>query len=515
MPNERLSMRNCREILRLHFECGLSNRDVARGLGLSPTTVSHCLIRAAVAGLGWPLPVELDDTSLDALLYPPTKPKRGELVPVDCRYLHQELRRKGVTLLLLWQEYKVAHPDDGYQYSRFCELYHAYRRQLDPVMRQDHPAGERTFTDFSGDGIPITNPATGHIWIAPLFVGVLGASSYTYAEAFEDQQERCWIEAHINAFEFYGGVTELCVPDNTKTAVTAPDRYEPKINTAFLEMARHYGIAILPARVRKPRDKAKVENAVLLAQRWILAALRNHTFFSLQEANRAIREKLVELNGRKFQKLEVSRQDLYETLDRPVLRPLPESRYEYAEFIPRTVNIDYHVEIDRHAYSVPYTLVRQQVEVRLTAHTVEVLFKGRRVASHHRSAYKGGHTTCTEHMPRAHREHLEWSPSRILDWLGKTGPAAAELAQKIMARRPHPELGYRSCLGLLRLGKQCGNDRLEAACARALHIGAYSYKSVQSILQRGLDKQPLPSPKQPETLQLPWHENLRGPDYYQ
>ena len=513
MPAERLSMRKIREILRLRFEQGLKHRAIARSISASAATVGDCLGRAKAAGVTWPLDPAIDDAQLEARLYtlgrsggPQTK------VQPDCEYLHQELRRKGVTLMLLWQEYKQNHPTAGYQYSQFCGIYQRFHNSLDLVLRQEHRAGEKIFVDFSGDGIPITDPTTGEVSEAPLFVAVLGASNYTYAEAFESEQMRFWIEAHIHAFEFFGGVAELVVPDNTRSAVNRPCRYDPDINRTYLEMARHYRTAVMPARVRKPRDKAKVENAVLVAQRWILAALRNHIFFSVEEANQAIHAKLAELNERKFEKLDSTRQQLFETIDRPALHPLPRSRFEFAEWSCPTVGIDYHVDVDGHFYSVPYHLHQKKVEARFTLTTVEVFFKGNRVASHLRSYVKGGVTTCWEHMPEKHQKHLEWTPERIRDWAGKAGPATAKLAEVIMQSRPHPALGYRACLGLIRLGKSLRQrDRLEAACVRALAIGARSYRSVKSILKTGLDQQQI---EQAVTDKPITHDNLRGPDYY-
>ena len=512
MPAEKLSMRKIREILRLHFEKKLPHRAIGRSVSVSPATVGNCLGRARAVGLAWPLPEDLDDAQLEARLYDVARTSAGkDKVQPDCEYLHQELRRKGVTLMLLWQEYRRNHPEDGYQYSRFCNIYQRFHGSLDLVMRQEHRAGEKTFVDFSGDGIPITDPTTGETREAPLFVAVLGASNYTYAEAFESEEKRFWIEGHIHAFEFFGGVSELVVPDNPRTAVNRACRYDPDINRTYLDMAKHYRTAIMPARARKPKDKAKVENAVLVAQRWILAALRNHTFFSVEEANQAIRSKLVELNERKFAKLDSNRRQLFEAVDQPALHPLPKGRFEYADWASPTVNIDYHIEVDGHFYSVPYALHNKKVEVRFTLTSVEVFFKGTRVASHVRSYRKGGATTRKEHMPESHQKHLEWTPERIRDWAGQAGPATAKMAETIMQSRPHPELGYRACLGLIRLGQAYGQDRLEAACVRALQIGARSYQSIKSILKTGLDQQQLELAVADRPIA---HDNLRGPDYY-
>jgi transposase len=508
-------MRKITEILRLHFELGLSNRAIGRSVGASASTISDCLARAKAAGFGWPLDPTVTESILEDRLFPPPgNAPEGRAEP-DCAYLRHELaKHRHLTLMLLWQEYKQNHPADGYQYSQFCDIYRRYREQLDVELRQEHRAGEKTFVDFSGDGICITDPNTGEIREAPLFVAALGASSYTHAEAFEDQKEHHWIEGHIHAFEFFNGVTELVIQDNTKTAVITPCRYDPELNRAYRDMLRHYRTAALPARKFKPKDKAKVESAVLLAQRWILAALRNHTFFSLAEANQAIAAKLVELNQRKFQKLPSSRRELYETLDRPALKALPATRYEYAEWTTHTVNVDYHVEVAGHLYSVPWALHGKKVEARLTQTTVEVFFRGERVAAHPRSFVKHRATTLKDHMPEHHRQVVEWNPDRIRAWVGQAGGAAAKLAEAIMASKPHPELGYRACLGLVRLGEKYGPARLEAACARALLIGARSYQSVKSILKSGLDRQ-LTLHEDPEPRAPGDHENIRGPNYYQ
>jgi transposase len=512
MPAERLSMRKIREILQLRWGEKLSQRDVAHSVRVSPSTVFDCVSRAQLAGLGWPLPDTLDDAALEALLYPlpATVAQQPRAVP-DWSYIHNELRRKGVTLQLLWHEYKQEHRDGGYQYSQFCELFKRYKGQLDVVLRQDYRAGEKAFVDFSGDGIPMVNPHTGEVSEAALFVAVLGASNFTYAEAFESQQLRHWIAGHIHAYEYFDGVPQITVPDNPKTAVLRPCWYDPELNQTYREMARHYNTAIIPARPRKPRDKAKVEGGVLIAQRWIVAALRNHTFFNIEQINEAIWDKLDELNDRKFQKLDGNRRQMYLQLDRPALRALPPSRYVYADWSRPKVNIDYHVDVERHYYSVPYTLIHKRLEARATATTVEMFFKGRRVASHVRSYVKAGHTTLREHMPPSHQRYLEWSPSRIISWAGTVGPAASAMCEKIMQLRAHAEQGYRACLGVMRLGKVYGNDRVERACERALSVAAVSYKSVESILKRGLDRKPLVAAAEPKSVE---HDNVRGPDYY-
>ncbi|MCL5270856.1 MAG: IS21 family transposase [bacterium] len=509
---ERLSMRKVKEVLRLKWGCGLSNREIAVSLAIAPSTVWEYLRRAGAAGLAWPLPEALTEEQLEAALFAATAPSGGQARPLpDWPALHQELRRKGVTLVLLWQEYKAAHPD-GYQYTQFCERYRQWVGALDVCLRQDYKAGEKLFVDWAGQTATGRDPAAGRERQAEIFVAVLGASNYTYVEATWTQGLPDWIGAHIRAFEAFGGVADLLVPDNLKAGVTAPNYYEPDLNPTYLELARHYGTAVVPARVRRPRDKAKVETGVQNVERQILAPLRHRTFFSLAELNQALRERVAEHNARPFQKLPGSRRSLFETLEKPALKPLPPTRYEFATWKKAQVHIDYHVEVEGHYYSVPYQLVRQKLDVRLTATTVECFHQGRRVAGHPRSFQKGRHTTTAEHMPRSHREYLAWTPERLVRWAAKSGPATAGVVKTILESRPHPLQGYRSCLGLMRLGKLYGPERQEAACARARAIGAVSYRSVESILKRGLDRLGLPE-KAPPRPALE-HTNVRGAQYY-
>jgi transposase len=427
-------------------------------------------------------------------------------------YLYQELKKKGVTLQLLWYEYKQANPE-GYQYSQFCDLYRRWVKKLDVTLRQKHRAGEKLFIDYAGQTVPIINPSTGEITQAQIFLATFGVSNYTFAEASAAQDLPSWITCHIHAFEFFGGVPEILVPDNLKAGVTNPCRYEPDINPTYLDLAQHYGATVIPARPAKPRDKAKVESAVLIAERWILAPLRNHNFFSLVELNKAIAQRLIEFNNRKFQKLDTTRRQLFETVDKPALKPSPARPYEYAEWKKARVNIDYHIEIYRHYYSVPYQLRKEQVDVRITSRTVEVLFKNRRVAGHVRNYLPGAFTTLTEHMPESHQKFLEWTPSRIINWAGKNGPNTKSLITHVLESRVHPEQAYRSCLGIMRLAKRYSPQRLEAACVRAIHIKAYSYKSVESILKKGLDQQTLLFDQKANTKMVN-HLNIRGQQYY-
>jgi len=509
---ERLSMRTIKEVLRLKWEKRFSNKQISQSCNIARSTIRDYVARAERGGLGWPLPPDLDDGRLEALLFssPPARESSEHRGPLDMAYIHKELARKSMTLRLLWLEYKAANPD-GYQYSQFCFHYHQWRDKLDVSLRQNHRAGEKMFVDYAGQTILVTDQATGETRDAYLFLATLGASSYTFAWASFSQELPSWIEANVRALSFFGGVPEIIVPDNLKTGVTKPCYYEPDINPTYHQMACHYGTVVIPARKFKPKDKAKVESAVLLAERWILAALRNHTFFSVEELNRAITEKLQELNSRKFQKMEGNRRRLYETIDRPALKPLPSSPYVYAECKKARVNIDYHIEVDGHYYSVPYQLVKEQVEVWLTATTIEVLFKNRRVASHPRSREKYKHTTLAEHMPKAHQKYLEWTPSRIIHWASQNGPHTRDLVTGIMEKRRHPEQGFRSCLGVMRLVKRYTPERVEAACGRALLLNAYSYKSVESILKTNLDKQEIETSAEGKSI---IHYNLRGREYY-
>jgi transposase len=507
-------MRKIREVLRLKWEHSFSNRKIAHSCSLSHSTVREYLLRAKLAGLSWPLAAEHDDGTLENLLFPPPKPISPEHWQMpDMDYVHKELKRKSVTLQLLWYEYKKANPE-GYQYSRFCELYRQWAGNLDVCLRQHHRAGERLFIDYAGQTVAIHDPANGDVREAHLFVATLGASNYTFAQATLSLDLPSWIKLHVHAFEFFGGVAEILVPDNVKTGVTHPCRYEPDLNPTYQDMARHYGTCVIPARAGKPKDKAKVETAVLCAERWILAALRNHKFFSLAELNKAIAEKLVEFNGRKFNKLDTTRKALFETLDRPALKPLPLRPFEYAEWKKAKVNIDYHIEVDRHLYSVPFQLVKQHVDVRITPDTIEVLFKNRRVASHRRSYRQGAFTTMTDHMPKSHQRYLKWTPSRMIRWAGKNGPNTQSLITRVLESRPHPEQGFRSALGIMRLAKRYGPERLEVACGRALVIRGYSYKNVESILKHGLDQQALPADESGKKARPVVHPNIRGKQYY-
>lgn len=513
MPTERVSMRKIREVIRLSWGGKLSPRAVARSCGIGRTTVREYLQRATRAGLSWPLPEGLSDSDLEALLFPPPVSPHNAPRPLpDWQALHEELKRKGVTLFVLWEEYKAVHPD-GYEYSRFCDLHREWMGKLPVWMRQEHKAGEKLFVDYAGMTMPVVDRRTGEVREAQIFVATLGASHYTYAEGSWTQTLPDWISSHVRALEFLGGVPSLIVPDNLRSGVSYSCRYDPDANPTYRDFAEHYGTAIMPARVRRPRDKSPVELGVKGVEQRILAKLRNRTFFSLAELNQAISILLADYNRRPFQQLDGSRRSLFEKLDKPALTPLPQTRYEYAEWEKARVNLDYHVRADGHYYSVPYRLVKEEVQVRLTITAVEIFHNGVRVASHLRAYQKHRFTTKKEHMPESHRAHAEWTPERVIRWVGRAGEATAEVAERIIASRPHPEQGFRACMGIKRLGETYGTDRLEAACRRALAIQSPSYRSVKSILESGLDQKPmaLPSPGSPPIE----HENVRGADYYQ
>lgn len=500
-----------REILRLHYSCKLSNRKISKALGCSRWAVDEYIKRAKTAGFTWPLPEIFNDEELlekQLCLKNTTDQTKQKPLP-DWNYTHQELKKKGVTLVLLWEEYKQDHPD-GFQLSQFCDIYRQWRKTADLVMRQDHKAGEKVFSDFAGGTLPITNSHTGEVTPAHLFVCALGASSYTYARLFWSEDSEAWCTGHALAFSFFDGCPEIIVPDNPKPVTTKACPYEPDINPSFAQMAHYFNVAVIPARVRRPKDKAVVESAVGVATRWILAVLRKRTFFSLAEANQAVAELLTRLNDRAFKKLPGCRRSRFEQIDKPALKPLPQAPYEYAHIKYASVHMaDYHVEYDGCWYSSPYQHRGKRVEVRATLNTIEIFLKGKRIASHPRAFTKGSRSTLNEHRPKSHQEYGAWPPERIIKWAASVGPEANCLIEQIMQKQQHPELGYRSCFGILRLSKSFGNDRLNAACGRALAINAYSFKSVNSILKSGLDKCSLP--EKPRQLTLLSHENIRGP----
>jgi transposase len=513
MPAERLTMRKIKEILRLKFELRLKNREIARSCSIPHSTVANYLRRARRAGLVWPLSPDIDDAALERQLFQSDVQVAAREIPKpDFALVHEELRRhRHVTLQLLWQEYRQTQPT-GYRYSRFCELYNRWARKLDLVLRQDYRAGEKLFVDHAGPTVTIVDHESGEAREAFIFVAVLGASNYTYVEATWKRDLPSWISSHVRALQFFQGVPAIITPDNWRAGVKDPCYYEPDLNPTYRDFADHYGTVIIPARPRKPRDKAKVESGVLVVERWILAALRKRTFHSLAELNQAIQELLVKLNNRKFRKLDTTRAQLFETLERPALKPLPAEPFVFAWWKKARVNIDYHVEVERHYYSVPYQYTHQEVEARISASTVEIFLKGRRVATHIRSLEPGKHTTLPGHRPKRHQD-LDWTVSRMVERGNSIGPLTSAALERIMQSRKPPELGYRSCLGVLRLANRYTNERLEAACRRALALDVCSYKSIRAILATGADRQTV------EEISVPAahrqiHTNVRGADYY-
>ena len=504
-------MRQIRQALRLHLEAGLSYAQVARAVGTAKGTIGKFMLLARAAGVDWAVAQTLTDEELEARLYRPAVPRASRQLEPDYAWIHQELKRPCVSLQLLWEEYQRG-CELAYKYTSFCIKYRAWAAALKRSMRQTHVAGERLFVDYAGQTVPVINAATGEIRRAQIFVAVLGASNYTYACATATQTSADWVGSIIDALECIGGVPRLIVPDQTRALIARPDRYEPAVNRLVEELCDHYDVAVLPARPAHPRDKPKVEVAVQVVERWILARLRNLRFFSLAELNAAIAELLVDLNQRAFKKLPGCRASAFDALDRTALRPLPATRMPVARFKRARVNVDYHVELDGHYYSVPHRLVRTDVELRVTATTVEILAGNQRVAVHPYSSQRGAHTTTAEHMPASHRAHREWTPQRLIAWGERIGAATASVVRWQMEHRPHPEQGYRACLGLQRLARQFGEQRLEAACARAMSIRSPTYRSVNSILAAGLDRQQAPAAAAAAT--LPLHDNVRGPDYY-
>jgi transposase len=505
-------MRKLREIIRLKLQAGQSGRAIARASGLSPSTVGEYVGRIALAGLTWPLPPELDDDiALERLLFPDERHPVSNRPEPDWIYVHRELQRRHVTKMLLWQEYKEATPV-GLQYSQFCEKYLRWARPLQATMRQAHRVGEKTFIDFSGSGVDVVDPHNGVCQKAVLFIATLGASNLTYAEPVLAQDLPAWVGCHVRAFEYFGGTTEIWVPDNPRVGVTKADKYEPLLNRTYEDLAAHLGAAVIPARPYRPRDKAKVEAAVLFASRWILAALRHRTFYSLAELRMAVAELLEKLNNRKMRRLGKSRRELFEEIERTSLKPLPVRPYEYAEWARPRVDLSYHVDHDGHFYSVHFSLIGEQLDLRATETVVEIFRRGQRIESYPRSYGRGKYTTRKEHMPRAHVDQVEWTPERLTEWGRRTGPNTVALLEAIMASKAHPQQGFKACLGVLRKTKDYPRERVERAAARALHCRTLNSGSVASILKNKLDQQPLPG-EEPQQA-LPLHENIRGGDYY-
>ena len=513
MARGKLSVRYIKEILRLRYEAKLSQRDISRSVRVSVGSVNQYLARAAKAGISWPVPEDMDQKALIKALFPDQQAARksGFIAP-EWPTAQIELRRKGVTKQLLWEEYCQAHPHNAYSYSQYCYHYQVWLSQQRRSMRQVHKAGEKTFIDYAGPTVPVINPDTGEIRQAAIFIAVLGASNYSFAEATWGQSLCDWLESHVRAFEFFGGTTTIVVPDNLKSAVSKACRYEPEMNRTYNTMAEHYSVAIIPARPRKPKDKSRAENGVLLVERWVLAKLRHETFFSLAALNARIKELLEQLNNKPFQKLPGSRRSQFEVLDKPALRALPTHRYQYVDIKKVKANIDYHVEYERHYYSVPHQLVGKQLEVHASSSSVQVYNLDTLITTYPRK-YQAGFTTNPAHMPENHRAHATWTPERLLNWGERIGPSTRQLVQQFIDEKQHPEQAYRACLGLLNLNKSYGDERLENACRLGLAEGLRTVKNIRNILKHKLDQ----IPETEEDLNTPLnqhHENVRGSTQY-
>jgi len=510
MAQERLTMRKIREILRLKYEAGCSNRAIAGACRVSNSTVGEYVRRARAAGVSWPLP-EMEEEELYQKLFPDAKfpPVKTKPLP-DWEEVRNELRQKGVTRRLLWMEYKEKYPQ-GYQYSQYCEYYRRWKKsQIESSMRHEHVGGEQMQVDYAGVKVRIVNRETGEISEASVFVAVLSASNYSYAEAQASENQCNWNNGHVRALEFFGGAPRIAIPDNTKTAVKKPNYYEPDINPAYQELAEHYQFAVLPTRLKKPKDKGKVENGVLNVERWVIAPLRKRTFFDLHEANLAIREQLQLLNDKEMEHLGRSRRQEFEDIDRPNLRPLPETPYEFVEEKTTRVNIDYHVEFDKHLYSVPHTLIHQEVRIRGTERMVQVLHRGKTVAIHPRNFRRGRFSTLREHMPPNHQFVDRVNAQQLVEWAENIGPQTAALVSATLKSRPFPQQAYRSCLGILSLAKKHNRVQIERACQASLEAQGLSYKAVKEELEWIMKQTAPPVPEK-----LPAHENIRGKDYYQ
>ena len=508
MPRKRTQMKRIKDVLRLKIEVGLSLRDIAKCTQLGPATVSEILSRFKLSGLPWPLPEKLDDKALEAKLYQGKTTNRGKRLP-DFTVLHQELKRTGMTKLLLWEEYCQQEPVTAYRYTQFCEHYQRWLKKQKRSMRQLHKAGDKLFIDFCGPTVPIINPDTGECRSAQIFVATLGATNYTYVEACESQKQESWLMAHANAFEFFGGVPKLLVPDNLKAAVTRADKHLPVLQENYARLARHYGTAIMPARPYKPKDKGKVENAVLVVERWILMRLRHQVFYTLAALNQEIKRLLDDLNNRQQRLHPGSRRELFDNIDKPALNPLPLHRYEYVDTRQAKVAPDYHVLYQKHAYSVPHQLVGERLTLEATARVVRIYYHGKQVSQHPRSHKDGGFTTLKEHMPQAHVK-ARWSPNRLLNWGANIGPGAREVVSRQLSSRPHPEQAIKTCLATLSLGQQYGNAKLEAACQQALLLERPHRQVILNLLKH---PHMMTTPEPDETPVS--HHNLRGQDYYQ
>lgn len=509
MPKKRTSMDKIKEVLRLKYECHLSLRKIASCTKVSRTTISEILTRFESFGIGWPLPDSHSEAQLAQMLYRDKTTSASKVMP-NFSYIHKELRRPPMTKQLLWEEYVAEHQERAYRYSQYCEHYRRWLKKQKRSMRQSHLAGDKLFIDYCGPTIPIINPETGEVRNAQIFVATLGASNYTYVEACESQRLEHWLEAHANAFEHFGGVPALLVPDNLKAAVTKTDRYEPQLNDSYRQLAYHYQTAVMPARPYKPKDKAKAENAVLVVERWIMMRLRNEVFHTFKELNLAIKELMQSLNQRRMKELDASRVELFNTLDKPALRPLPAERFLYTEFKQAKVGPDYHIEYKQHYYSVPHQLVGQHVQLEASRQLVRIYHQGQCVAQHPTSAKVRGQSTYTEHMPSNH-QYQKWSPETLQRWAARIGPATKEVISHLLQSKDHPAQATRSCLGLLNLSTKHSDQRLEQACKDALIVNKPYLRFIKNLLQNHREGRLSTSPDLTPDIQ---HSNVRGPDSY-
>ncbi len=510
MAGRRINMRKTRELLRLHLVGGMSRRQIAACCGLGKTVVSGHIRRVQEMGLSWDDIEKMPGEKLEELLYGESclRSVAGYAQP-KWEEVAKELRKKGVTRQLLWEEYREGVEGKSYSYSQFCELYSRWKAGVDPVMHFEHVAGEKCFVDYSGMKLRVIDPETGEVRDAEVFVAALGASNYTFADVTWSQTKEEFVGSHQRAVEFFGGVPRIFVLDNLKSGVKKADWYEPELNGFFNDFLYHLGAVGIPGRPRKPRDKAKVENAVLQVERRVLAPLRNRTLIGLEEARTEVMEQIFKLNARPFQKMEGSRESLFEELDKPALQILPSERWTPTTWKRVKVHIDYHVEISKHYFSVPYQYIGQELEAKITQDLVEIFRKGKVVATHQRT--RSRYTTNPEHMPSSHREYRDWDPPRLVVRAKEIGPCTAELIDRILLSKHHPEQGYRPCLGIVRLAKRFSEERLERACRRALVHSSFSYRAVKSILQKGLDQiEEDPDPTPP----VGQHDNIRGAAIY-
>lgn len=514
MPAKRITMRKIRDVIRLHFGAKLSIRDINRSTKVSVGGIHRLIEKTKEKGLGWPLPVHLDDdAALATLFYPAADPRPSKkFAQPDWASIHQELKKKGVTRQLLWEEYTQQYPNRCYSLTQFYARYKQWLKKQKRSMRQTHKAGEKLFVDYAGQTVPIVCATTGEVRSAQIFVAVMGASSYTFAEATWSQGLKDWLQSHVRAFEFYGGLSTMVIPDNLRSGVSKACRYDPELNPSYQQLADHYHIAVIPARPYRPKDKAKAEVGVQVIERWILARLRHHIFFSLAELNTCIRKLLEDVNNRPFKRLPGSRREWFEKLDKPALKPLPKHPYEYTDIKPATVNVDYHIEYDHHCYSVPHQLVGERVDIHAQDRLIQIYFKNQRITSHVRK-YHPGMTTESTHMPEKHAKHLKWTPGRLMNWAQQLGPETRQWVKAQLQRKAHPEQAYRVCLGLLSLSRKYPAERIDKACSIANEKGLTKLKHIKTILESNQDKLVQTSSWQLSLLPQD-HENIRGPESF-